>query len=93
MEKNTIFCTRKIPALSRLAEIWDCASLVSLSVRPQEADQRILAALMEGEDEERRVESARRERAVADVAWMKEVLEEQLQLERQREAEFDLLYR
>lgn len=66
---------------------------MSLPVRPQEADQRILASLMEGEDEERRVESARRERAVADVAWMKEVLEEQLQLERQREAEFDLLYR
>lgn len=48
---------------------------------------------MEGEEEERRVESARRERAVADVAWMKRVLEEQLQLEREREAEFDLLYR
>ncbi|KAM9446472.1 trichoplein keratin filament-binding protein [Clarias gariepinus] len=58
-----------------------------------EADRRILAALTEGEEEERRVESARRERAVADVAWMRKVLEEQLQVEREREAEFDLLYR
>lgn len=48
---------------------------------------------MEGEEEEQRVESARREKAVADVAWMKRILEEQLQLEREREAEFDLLYR
>ncbi|TSR04335.1 Trichoplein keratin filament-binding protein [Bagarius yarrelli] len=46
-----------------------------------------------GEEEERRAESVRRERAVADVAWMKGVLEEQLQLEREREAEFDLLHR
>ena len=48
---------------------------------------------MEGEQEDRRSESARRERAMADAAWMKHVIEEQLELERQREAEFDLLYR
>lgn len=66
---------------------------LNMPVCPQEADRRILAALMEGEEEEQRVESARRERAVADVTWMKKVLEEQLQLEREREAEFDLLYR
>lgn len=83
---------RKCPTLD-IRLIKDCP--VSVSSRPpfQEADRRILAALMEGEEEGRRVESARRERAVADVAWMKRVLEEQLQLEREREAEFDLLYR
>lgn len=58
----------------------------------QEADSKILAALMEGE-EDRRLETARRERAIADAASMKRVIEEQLQLEREREAEFDLLHR
>lgn len=59
----------------------------------QEADRKILAALLEGEAEDRRLESARRERAVADAAWMKRVIEEQLQLEREREAEFEILHR
>ncbi|KAJ8379349.1 hypothetical protein SKAU_G00001270 [Synaphobranchus kaupii] len=58
-----------------------------------EADRRILAALLEGEQDDCRLESARKERAVADAAWMKRVIEEQLQVERQREAEFDILYR
>uniref|UniRef100_A0A8C8GHP8 Trichoplein keratin filament-binding protein n=1 Tax=Oncorhynchus tshawytscha TaxID=74940 RepID=A0A8C8GHP8_ONCTS len=58
-----------------------------------EADRKILAALLEGEQEDQRLESVRRERAVADAAWMKHVIEEQLQLEREREAEFDVLYR
>lgn len=39
------------------------------------------------------MEAARRERAVADTAWMKCVIEEQLQLEQEREAEFDILQR
>lgn len=59
----------------------------------QEADRKILAAMLEEEHEDKKMESARRERAVADVAWMKHVIEEQLQLEREREAEFDVLYR
>lgn len=59
----------------------------------QEADRKILAALVEGELEEQKLEKARRERAVADAAWMKRVIEEQLQLEKEREAEFDILYR
>uniref|UniRef100_A0A3B5AG27 Trichoplein keratin filament-binding protein n=1 Tax=Stegastes partitus TaxID=144197 RepID=A0A3B5AG27_9TELE len=58
-----------------------------------EADRKILAALLEGETDDRRMETARRERAIADAAWMKRVIEEQLQLERQREAEFDILHR
>uniref|UniRef100_A0A673Z8V7 Trichoplein keratin filament-binding protein n=1 Tax=Salmo trutta TaxID=8032 RepID=A0A673Z8V7_SALTR len=58
-----------------------------------EADRKILAVLLEGEQEDQRLESVRRERAVADAAWMKHVIEEQLQLEREREAEFDVLYR
>lgn len=59
----------------------------------QEADHKILAALVEGEQEDQRMETARRERAIADVAWMKRVIEEQLQLEQEREAEFDILHR
>lgn len=39
------------------------------------------------------MKSLRRERAKADVVWMKRVLEEQLELEREREAEFDNLHR
>jgi len=59
----------------------------------QEADRKILAVLLEGEVEDQRLEKARKERAVADAAWMKRVIEEQLHLEREREAEFDILYR
>lgn len=59
----------------------------------QEADRKILAALLEGEQEDKRMEAARRERAIADTAWMKRVIEEQLQLEQEREAEFDILHR
>ncbi|KAM8818836.1 trichoplein keratin filament-binding protein isoform 1-T2 [Rhynchonycteris naso] len=58
-----------------------------------EADKRILQALLEEEEENQRVHSARREQAVADVAWMKQVLEEQLQLEKEREAELQMLLR
>ncbi|MED6269838.1 hypothetical protein CHARACLAT_003757 [Characodon lateralis] len=58
-----------------------------------EVDQKILAALLEQEEEDKRWQTARRERAVADAAWMKHVIEEQLDLERKREAEFDVLYR
>lgn len=53
----------------------------------------MLAALLEGEEEEERMKSLRRERAIADVVWMKRVLEEQLELEREREAMFDHLHR
>lgn len=59
----------------------------------QEADRKILAALLEGEQDDRRMETERRERAIADAAWMKRVIEEQLQWEREREAEFDMLHR
>uniref|UniRef100_A0A1A7X0A4 Trichoplein keratin filament-binding protein n=1 Tax=Iconisemion striatum TaxID=60296 RepID=A0A1A7X0A4_9TELE len=58
-----------------------------------EVDRKIMAALLEGEEEDQRLEVARRERAVADAAWMKRVLEEQLKLERDREAEFETVHR
>ncbi|KAM8885958.1 trichoplein keratin filament-binding protein isoform 1-T1 [Spinachia spinachia] len=58
-----------------------------------EADHKILAGLLEGQQEERKIETARRERAIADAAWMKHVIEEQLRLEQEREAEFDILHR
>lgn len=63
------------------------------SVLRQEAEQKMLAALLDGEEEEERTKSLRRERAIADVVWMKRVLEEQLELEREREAMFDHLHR
>ncbi|GAB1290039.1 Trichoplein keratin filament-binding protein [Apodemus speciosus] len=58
-----------------------------------EADGRILQALLEKEDELQRVELARQEQARADAAWMKQVIEEQLQLEKAREAELQQLLR
>ncbi|NXT25503.1 TCHP protein, partial [Syrrhaptes paradoxus] len=58
-----------------------------------ETDRQILLALLEKEDEDQRRQSARRERAVADVAWMKQVIEEQLQLEKEREAELQTIFR
>ncbi|KFO10979.1 Trichoplein keratin filament-binding protein, partial [Balearica regulorum gibbericeps] len=58
-----------------------------------ETDRQILLALLEKEDEDQRRQSARRERAVADVAWMKHVIEEQLQLEKEREAELQTIFR
>lgn len=59
----------------------------------QEADGRILQALLEKEDELQQVEVARRAQARADAAWMKQVIEEQLQLEKAREAELQQLLR
>ncbi|XP_069475505.1 trichoplein keratin filament-binding protein [Ambystoma mexicanum] len=58
-----------------------------------ETDMKILSALIEKEDENQRLRSARREQAAADAAWMKRVIEQQLHLEREREAEVDTLFR
>ncbi|KFO75864.1 Trichoplein keratin filament-binding protein, partial [Cuculus canorus] len=58
-----------------------------------EMDRQILLALLEKEEEEQRRQSTRRERAIADVAWMKQVIEEQLQLEKEREAELQTIFR
>ncbi|TRZ23150.1 hypothetical protein HGM15179_004004 [Zosterops borbonicus] len=58
-----------------------------------ETDRQILSALLEKEDEDERRQIPRRERAVADVAWMKRVIEEQLQLEKEREAELETIFR
>ncbi|NWV43143.1 TCHP protein, partial [Grantiella picta] len=72
---------------------------VQLKIRAQqiqeelETDRQILSALLEKEDEDQRQQITRRERAVADVAWMKRVIEEQLQLEKEREAELETMFR
>ncbi|XP_052651592.1 trichoplein keratin filament-binding protein isoform X1 [Harpia harpyja] len=58
-----------------------------------EIDRQILLALLEKEDEDQHHQSAQRERAVVDVAWMKHVIEEQLQLEKEREAELQTIFR
>ncbi|XP_042635750.1 trichoplein keratin filament-binding protein [Catharus ustulatus] len=58
-----------------------------------ETDRQILSALLEKEDEDQRWQIARREWAVADVAWMMRVIEEQLQLEKEREAELETIFR
>ncbi|XP_049623752.1 trichoplein keratin filament-binding protein [Suncus etruscus] len=58
-----------------------------------EADRRILQALLEKEGEQRQASAARRGQAAADAAWMKQVIEEQLRLEREREEELQMLLR
>uniref|UniRef100_A0A8B9RPV7 Trichoplein keratin filament-binding protein n=1 Tax=Accipiter nisus TaxID=211598 RepID=A0A8B9RPV7_9AVES len=58
-----------------------------------EKDRQILLALLEKEDKDQSPQSALRERAVVDVAWMKHVIEEQLQLEKEREAELQTIFR
>nr|XP_033811777.1 trichoplein keratin filament-binding protein [Geotrypetes seraphini]XP_033811778.1 trichoplein keratin filament-binding protein [Geotrypetes seraphini]XP_033811779.1 trichoplein keratin filament-binding protein [Geotrypetes seraphini] len=58
-----------------------------------EMDMKILSALIEKEDEDQRQLTARKEQAAADAAWMKRVIEEQLHLEKEREAEVDMLFR
>ncbi|XP_063674364.1 trichoplein keratin filament-binding protein-like [Bolinopsis microptera] len=58
-----------------------------------ELDLKILRNLADKETEVQDVMTARREKAKADAKWMKQVVEEQLQLERAREAELETLYR
>ncbi|XP_038054854.1 trichoplein keratin filament-binding protein-like [Patiria miniata] len=58
-----------------------------------ELDMKILAALVEKAGEEQQIQTTRREKAKADAAWMKQVVEEQLKLEKAREAELDMLYK
>ncbi|XP_022104626.1 trichoplein keratin filament-binding protein-like [Acanthaster planci] len=58
-----------------------------------EFDRKILEALVEKESEEQQIQTTRREKAKADAAWMKQVVEEQLKLEKAREAELDMLYK
>ncbi|NWR30090.1 TCHP protein, partial [Tachuris rubrigastra] len=57
-----------------------------------EADRQILSALLERENENHLRQLGCQEQAVADVAWMKRVIEEQLQLEKEREAELETLF-
>ncbi|XP_076007285.1 trichoplein keratin filament-binding protein-like [Genypterus blacodes] len=58
-----------------------------------EADRQILTALTVGEVEDQKIKSVQRARTIADAAYMKHVIEEQLQMEREREADFENLQR
>ncbi|XP_013068302.2 trichoplein keratin filament-binding protein-like [Biomphalaria glabrata] len=57
-----------------------------------EQDRRLLEDLIAKENEQLALQSARREKARADAHWMKEVIEDQLKLEKAREAELEMLY-
>ncbi|XP_067935044.1 trichoplein keratin filament-binding protein-like [Watersipora subatra] len=57
-----------------------------------EQDRRILESILEKENEEITLRTARKQEARADAAWMKEVIEDQMRLEKEREAELDMLY-
>ncbi|NWI84353.1 TCHP protein, partial [Pitta sordida] len=53
-----------------------------------ETDRQILSALLRSQEED----ELRQEQVVADVAWLKRVIEEQLQVEKKREAELETLF-
>ncbi|XP_067395547.1 trichoplein keratin filament-binding protein isoform X2 [Emydura macquarii macquarii] len=95
-ERKQIEASRKKLALGRFLRHQYNAQLKRRAQQIQqelEMDRQILLALLEKEDEDQRLHSARRERAAADAAWMKHVIEEQLQLEKEREAEFQTIFR
>ncbi|XP_078491651.1 trichoplein keratin filament-binding protein-like [Ciona intestinalis] len=56
-------------------------------------DREILRRLEVEEQRNKEIQTARQMKAKEDVKWMKEVLEQQLKLEKEREAELDLIYR
>ena len=58
----------------------------------QEQDKKFLDLLIEREKVDHRAQTQRREKAQADAKWMKQVLEDQIKLEKQRESELDMLY-
>ncbi|BFZ05393.1 hypothetical protein BsWGS_08432 [Bradybaena similaris] len=57
-----------------------------------EQDRKLLESLIEKEQEEVALQTARKEKARADAQWMKQVIDDQLRLEKAREAELDMLY-
>ncbi|XP_064620482.1 trichoplein keratin filament-binding protein-like [Lineus longissimus] len=57
-----------------------------------EDDLKLLAALAKKEEEQKVILTSRREKAHADAKWMKRVVEDQLKLEKAREAELDMLF-
>ncbi|KAK2150371.1 hypothetical protein LSH36_408g00020 [Paralvinella palmiformis] len=61
-------------------------------VRIWEEDHRFLQMLAEQEEQDVAVQSARKEKARADANWMIKVVEEQIKVEKAREAELDMLY-
>ncbi|CAI9740648.1 Hypothetical predicted protein [Octopus vulgaris] len=57
-----------------------------------EEDWKLLSMLVDREKELEQIETAKRQAALNDARWMKEVVEEQLKVEKLREAELDLLF-
>ncbi|XP_014373308.2 trichoplein keratin filament-binding protein [Alligator sinensis] len=95
-ERKQMEACRKKLELGRFLRLVYNAKLKQRAQQIQEElemDRQILLALLEKEDEDQRLQSARRERAIADAAWMKRVIEEQLQLEREREAHLQTIFR
>ena len=57
-----------------------------------EQDRQLLESLIDKETENTNIQTSRKEKAKADAQWMKQVLDEQIKLEKAREAELDMLY-
>ena len=56
-------------------------------------DLRMLEELAKAEERNLEAKTERRTKAAADVEWMKEEVEQQLEEEKERQARFDILYR
>jgi len=56
-------------------------------------DLRMLEELAKAEEQNQEVQTERRKKAKADVEWMKEEVQQQLDEEMERQARFDILYR
>jgi len=95
-ERSDMDAKRERIQFGRLLKAQALAALRRRSHQIQEElelDLKILKSLSAKEVEQQEVQTSRREKAKADAAWMKSVVEEQLQLERAREAELDTMYR
>ncbi|XP_050408126.1 trichoplein keratin filament-binding protein [Patella vulgata] len=57
-----------------------------------EQDRKLLEDLIEQEKEEELLKTSRHEKARADAQWMKQVIDDQIRVEKRREAELDMLY-
>ncbi|XP_025092426.1 trichoplein keratin filament-binding protein-like [Pomacea canaliculata] len=86
---------RKRSDLGRILLRQHKAQMMSKSRRIQEEleeDRLLLEMLIKKEEKEDVLQTARREKARADAQWMKQVIEDQIRLEKAREAELDVLF-
>ena len=94
-KRNILEKERKKMEFGRILLRQHAAALRRKSQQIQEEleqDKIFLEKLARQEEEEEVIQTSRQEKAKADATWMKQVVEEQLKVEKAREAELDMLY-